>query len=168
MKYGKYYFTGIIYMKGSMKRYKRAKSRRKTQKGGATFTTQEKDNLIRDGGFTQEHLDYLASLPENFRTEFGAVSSSDYDFIKDWQKSTAELYDIPFIPENMKEIADRTIQDFKYHFERSGRNTNIDDSNTFDIENPNELNVSNISLGGRRRKSIKRRIKKTRKMRRKH
>lgn len=152
-----------------MKRYRRTKSRRKTQKGGTTFTTQEKDNLIRDGGFTQEQLDYLASLPENFRREFGAVSSSDYDFIKDWQKSIAELYDIPLIPENMKEIADRTIQDFKYHYERSGNNQIMDDSITFDVENPNEVNISERpSFGGKYKKSMKRRNKKGKKTRRKN
>jgi hypothetical protein len=155
-------------MKGSMKTYRHRKSR-KSQKGGTTFTTQEKDNLIRDGGFTQEHLDYLASLPENFRREFGGVTSSDYDFIKDWQKSISELYDIPFIPENMKEIADRTIQDFKYHYERRNTSNNIDDSITFDVENPNEINISNVSLGGKRKKTIKKRGgKKSRKSKRKN
>jgi hypothetical protein len=157
-------------MKKSVKRTRRSKSRTRTQKGGAVFTTQEKDNLIRDGGFTQEQLDYLASLPENFRRDFGSVTQSDYDFIKDWQKSVSELYDIPFTPENMKEISSRTIEDFKYHYDRARNQDqafeNMDNSIISSV-NENEQNISELPsfFGGKSRRN---RRKKSRKSRRKH
>jgi len=145
------------------------------QKGGATFTTQEKDNLINDGGFTQEDLAYLATLPENFSREiFGSVDGSNYDFIKRWQMSVSDMYDIPPTPQNMRELARKTIEDFKYFFERRGQEAIVDEneqnrldaSNISDV-NLNEVNISELpSFGGVHHKKNKK-SKKRKTMRRK-
>lgn len=139
------------------------KSRSRKQKGGTTFTTEQKDNLIKDGGFTIEQLDYLASLPENFRSMFGSVVDNDYDFIKQWQQSVSELYDIPPTQENMKQLANKTIEDFKYFFERRSNNQEDqrdehNDSVTFDNSIADmDANISSISLGGKKRRKTRRR-----------
>lgn len=160
-------------MKRSIKKT-RKQSRRRTrsqrvarsrkQQGGATFTTEQKDNLIKDGGFTIEQLDYLASLPENFRTLFGSAVQSDYDFVKKWQESVSELYDIPPTSENMKELANKTIEDFRYFFESRANNqqdnqqeVEMDDSITFGNNSTDmDANISSVSLGGKKRRTRRR------------
>jgi hypothetical protein len=144
------------------------KSRKKTHKrgrgrslrGGAVFTTEEKDNLRKDGGFTQDQLDYLASLPENFRSSFGSVQNSDYDFIKSWQMSVSDLYDIPPTPENMKQLAEKTIEDFKYFFERRTQQQEQPQAETDDtgsVWDEMDANISSVSLGGKRKRRYTRR-----------
>lgn len=143
---------------------RRSRARSRRQQGGTTFTTEQKDNLIKDGGFTMEQLDYLASLPENFRSLFGSIEQNDYDFIKKWQTSVSELYDIPPTSENMKDLANKTIEDFKYFFERRAAQEeapleqssiqNQDDSITF---NDMDANISSVSLGGRKKRRTRRR-----------
>lgn len=152
-------------MKHSVRRSrKRTQKRTRTRghRGGAVFTTQEKDNLIKDGGFTQEHLDYLASLPNNFGSLFGSYEQNDYNFIKAWQMSVSELYDIPPTPENMKELAAKTIEDFKYFFERRAQQQSqpqeqVQEDELGDITNELDANISSVSLGGRRKRRYTRR-----------
>lgn len=147
------------------KMQKQRKTRSRKQKGGTTFTTEQKDNLIKDGGFTIDQLDYLASLPENFRSIFGSVDQSDYDFIKKWQTSVSDLYDIPPTPENMKELANKTIEDFKYFFERRAvqeaaplEEPNQDDSITFNNASEDmDANISSVSFGGKKKRRTRRR-----------
>lgn len=149
--------------RGRSRSQKKARSRR--QQGGTTFTTEQKDNLIKDGGFTIEQLDYLASLPENFRTLFGSTDQSDYDFIKRWQISVSDLYDIPPTSENMKELANKTIEDFKYFFERralqqqgSLAEPSQDNSITFnDTSADMDANISSVSFGGKKKRRTRRR-----------
>lgn len=129
------------------------------QKGGTTFTTEEKNNLLKDGGFTQEHLDYLATLPENLATAFGSVSGTNYDFIKRWQMSVSDMYDIPPTSQNMRHLADKTIEDFKYFFERRPEQSEInqDEQNTLDDSNISDANISELpSFGGVHHKKHKR------------
>ncbi len=155
-------------MKNSIRKTRRKtqkRGRRRSLRGGAIFSTEEKDNLRKDGGFTQEQLDYLASLPENFRSSFGSVQNSDYDFIKSWQMSVSDLYDIPPTPENMKELASKTIEDFKYFFERRAPqeeprqedNNHLTDGLEDGLENGLDENISSVSLGGKRKRRHTRR-----------
>lgn len=147
------------------KMQRQRKTRSRKQQGGTTFTTQEKDNLIKDGGFTIEQLDYLASLPQNFRSLFGSVNKSDYDFIKSWQSSVSDLYDIPPIPENMKELANKTIEDFKYFFERrAAQQENSLEESTQDSSitmngdlTDMDANISSVSFGGKKKRRTRRR-----------
>lgn len=138
------------------------KSRSIKQHGGTTLTESDKNNLINDGGFTREQVDYLVSLPDNFRTSFGSRHINDYTFIKDWQMSVSDLYGIPPIAENMKELASKTIEDFKYFFERmSAQQTeepNQDDSITFGNTSADmDANISSVSLGGKKKRRTRRR-----------
>lgn len=138
---------------------KQSRSRRQRQRGGTVFTTQEKDNLVNDGGFTYEQLDYLTSLPNNFRTLFGSTNANDYDFIKSWQKSVSELYDIPPTSENMKELAAKTIEDFKYFFER--RASQAQEQEITPQNDDMDVNISSVTFGGRiKRRHTRRRSNK--------
>jgi hypothetical protein len=131
------------------------------QKGGTTFSTQEKDNLLKDGGFTQEHLDYLATLPEDLGRVFGSVTGTNYDFIKRWQMSVSDMYEIPPTSQNMRELANKTIEDFKFYFDRIAENQqnrmnerqenrmNEREQNNIDISNISDVNISELpSFGG--------------------
>jgi hypothetical protein len=149
---------------------KRNRKYSRKQKGGTTFSTQEKDNLIKDGGFTQEHLDYLATLPEDLGSVFGSVSGTNYDFIKRWQMSVSDMYDIPPTSQNMRELANKTIEDFKFYFERRNQPQEMDqnEENQLDISNISDANISELpSFGGIRHKRGKR-TRKQKKSRRKN
>lgn len=131
---------------------RKSKKYSRKQKGGATFTTQEKDNLINDGGFTQEHLDYLATLPEDFSRILGSVTGSNYDFIKRWQVSVSDMYDIPPISENMRQLANQTIEDIKSYFERiNERQEELSEAeqNQLDMSNISDINVNEINISER-------------------
>jgi hypothetical protein len=137
----------------------RGRSRRQRQQGGAIFTTEEKDNLVNNGGFTYEHLDYLGSLPNDFRRLFGSFERNDYNFIKAWQMSVSDLYDIPPTAENMKQLAEKTIEDFKYFFERrSNPQFAQNDAPEQDTSSVNlDTNISSVSFGGSKKRKYTRR-----------